>query len=371
VSGARDRAASPEDWLDAIKRIALTDPKRAWLRAHLDAPDCMATEAALAAAARQPIEAYRALAVELAVAMEVDPPEDPLLLLAEPAGEGGWRLRPALAFGLGAHRLMPEAWTRGGKPSADLRPPPGESPIVVLVRPQLAENIGSVARAMANGGLFHLRLVAPRDGWPQDRAWRTASGADAILNAAQVFPDVPSALADCHRVFATCPRPRHMIKPLRTARAAAEDSREINARGLRCAVMFGPERAGLEADDMAYADTLVRYPLNPAHMSLNLAQAVMIFAYEWWTATEPTPARRLVTNGTPVATKGLLEGFLDRLISELDASGFLEPEKKRANMVRNLRHWFERGEVTEQELRTLHGVVTELSKGRMRRGRPD
>ncbi|WP_407927523.1 RNA methyltransferase [Belnapia mucosa] len=266
---------------------------------------------------------------------------------------------------------MPEAWTRGGKPAADLHPAPGESPVVVLVRPQLAENIGTTARAMANGGLFHLRLVAPRDGWPQDRAWRTASGADAILEAATVFPDVPSALADCHRVFATCPRPRHMIKPLRTARAAAEDAREINGRGLRCAVLFGPERAGLEADDMAYADTLVRYPLNPAHMSLNLAQAVMIFAYEWWTATEPTAPRKLVTNGTPVASKGLLESFLDRLISELDASGFLEPEKKRANMVRNLRHWFERGEVTEQELRTLHGVVTELSQGRMRRGRPD
>ena len=360
-----------EDWMDALKRIALTDPKRAWLRAHLDAPDCTATEAALAAAAGQPIADYHALAAEFAVALDVDLPAAPLDLLAERAGEEAWRLRTPLAFALGIHRVVPDAWTRGGKEAAKLHPAPGESPIVVLVRPQLAENIGTTARAMANGGLFHLRLVAPRDGWPQDRAWRTASGADAILEAAQVFPDVPSALADCHRVFATCPRPRHMIKPLRTARAAAEDSREINGRGLRCAVMFGPERAGLEAEDMAHADTLVRYPLNPAHMSLNLAQAVMIFAYEWWTATEPTPARKLITNGTPVATKGLLEGFLDRLIGELDASGFLEPEKKRANMVRNLRHWFERGEVTEQELRTLHGVVTELSVGRMRRGRPD
>ncbi|SDB53224.1 tRNA/rRNA methyltransferase [Belnapia rosea] len=356
--------------MDALKRIALTDPKRAWLRAHLDAPDCTATEADLAEAAGQPIAEYRALAAEFAAALDADLPEEPLALLAERTGEG-WRLRAPLAFALGIHRVVPDAWTRGGKDAAKLQPVPGESPIVVLVRPQLAENIGTTARAMANGGLFHLRLVAPRDGWPQDRAWRTASGADAILEAAQVFPDVPSALADCHRVFATCPRPRHMIKPLRTARAAAEDVREINGRGLRCAVMFGPERAGLEADDMAHADTLVRYPLNPAHMSLNLAQAVMIFAYEWWTATEPTAPRKLITNGTPVATKGLLEGFLDRLISELDASGFLEPEKKRANMVRNLRHWFERGEVTEQELRTLHGVVTELSQGRMRRGRPD
>jgi TrmH family RNA methyltransferase len=184
----------------------------------------------------------------------------------------------------------------GREGGADLAPPPGESPIIVLVRPQLADNIGAAARAMANGGLFHLRLVAPRDGWPQDRAWRMASGADRILEAAAVYPDLPSALADCHRVFATCPRPRHVVKPLRTARAAAEDLRGINVGGLRAAVLFGPERAGLDNDDMACADTLVRYPLNPDHMSLNLAQAVMILAYEWWTVTETAPPRELMTN---------------------------------------------------------------------------
>jgi tRNA/rRNA methyltransferase len=254
---------------------------------------------------------------------------------------------------------------------AALEAPPGESPIIVLVRPQMARNIGSCARAMANGGLFHLRLVAPRDGWPQPDAWRTASGADRILEEAQVFADVPSAVADCHRVMATCPRPRHIVIPQRTARAAAEDLRAINAEGHRVAVLFGPERAGLENDDMACADTWVRYPLNPAHNSLNLAQAVMILAYEWWMAAEDTPPRRLLTNETHVATKGELEGFLDRLVAELDASGFLHNQQKRPGMVRNLRHWFQRGEVTEQELRTLHGVVTELSRGRMRRGRPD
>jgi len=361
---------TPEAFLDALKRIALTDPKRAWFQAHLAAPACTADEPALEAAAGQPIVAYRALAVELAAALDTAPPAEPLDLLAEriPAG---WRLRPALAFALGAHRILPEAWTRGGKPSADLHAPPGESPVIVLVRPQLADNIGAVARAMANGGLFHLRLVAPRDGWPQDRAWRVASGADAILEAAQVFPDTASAVADCQRVLATCPRPRHIVIPLLTARAAAEDLRAINGRSLRAAVLFGPERAGLENDDIACADTLVRYPLNPAHMSLNLAQAVMILAYEWWTAAEPTPPRQLQTHATEVATKGQLEAFLDRLTAELDAAGFLDNRPKRPGMVRNLRHWFERGEVTEQELRTLHGVVTELSRGRMRRGRPE
>jgi TrmH family RNA methyltransferase len=254
---------------------------------------------------------------------------------------------------------------------AALTPPEGETPIIVLVRPQMARNIGSTARAMANGGLFHLRLVAPRDGWPQPDAYPSASGADAILDAATVFDSVPAAVADCHRVLATCPRPRHVVIPVHTARAAAEDLRAIAARNLRAAVLFGPERAGLENEDLASADTLVRYPLNPEHMSLNLAQAVMILAYEWWTAAEATPPRTLMTNETRVATKGELEGFLTRLVAELDATGFLDNVEKRPGMVRNLRHWFQRGEVTEQELRTLHGVVTELSRGRMRRGRPE
>ncbi len=255
---------------------------------------------------------------------------------------------------------------------ADLAPPPGESPIIVLVRPQLGENIGTAARAMANGGLFHMRIVAPRDGWPQPYAWRAASGADKILDHATIHPTVADAVADCHRVFATCPRPRHIVIPVRTARAAAEDLRAINGRSLRAAVLFGPERAGLENDDMARADTLVRYPLNPAHMSLNLAQAVMILAYEWWTAVETTPQRYLMTNETSIATKGEIDGLMGRLVSELDASGFLDNTAKRPGMVRNLSHWFQRGEVTVQEVRTLHGVVSELSKGRMRRGRiPD
>jgi TrmH family RNA methyltransferase len=252
---------------------------------------------------------------------------------------------------------------------AHLTPPPGESPIVVLVRPQMAQNIGTAARAMANGGLFHLRIVAPRDGWPQPVAYAAASGADAILDAAQLFPDIRSAVADCHRVFGTCPRPRHVIVPILDARAAAEDLRGINGRNLRVAVLFGPERAGLEADDLAHCDTLVRYPLNPQHNSLNLAQAVMILAYEWWMARETTPPRELQTNETRIATKAELENFLDRLVAELDAAGFLHNPPKRPGMVRNLRHWFQRGEVTEQELRTLHGVVTELARGRMVRGR--
>ena len=180
---------------------------------------------------------------------------------------------------------------------ADLQPI-GNSPVVILVRPQLADNIGACARAMANGGLFHMRLVAPRDGWPQEKAWRTASGADRILDALTVHDTVADAVADLHHVFATCPRPRHIVKPVLTARGAAAELREIGARNLRAGLLFGPERAGLDNDDMAAADALVRFPLNPAFMSLNLAQAVMVMAYEWWTAGDDTPPRTLMTNET-------------------------------------------------------------------------
>ena len=253
---------------------------------------------------------------------------------------------------------------------ADLAPI-GNSPVVVLVRPQLADNIGAVARAMGNGGLFYLRIVNPRDGWPQEKAWRNASGADRILDGATVHGSVAEAVADLHHVFATCPRPRHIVKPVLTARGAAAELRAVCGRDLRAGILFGPERAGLDNDDMACADMLVRYPLNPAFMSLNLAQAVMVLAYEWWTAEDQTPPRRLMTNETRVATKGALENFLTHLVDQLDASGFLRNLPKRPGMVRNIRHLFQRGEVTDQELRTLHGMVTELALGRRQRGREE
>ena len=249
---------------------------------------------------------------------------------------------------------------------ADLSPI-GNSPVVILVRPQMGENIGATARAMANGGLFHLRIVAPRDGWPQEKAWRTASGADRLLDAATVHDTVADAVADLHHVFATCPRPRHIVKPVLTARGAAAEMREMCQRDLKVGILFGPERAGLDNDDMAESDALVRFPLNPDFMSLNLGQAVLVMAYEWWMAEDDTTPRRLMTNETCVATKGELDNFLGHLVRELDDCGFLANAQRRPGMVRNLRHLFQRGEVTEQELRTLHGVVTELALGRGRR----
>ncbi len=170
-------------------------------------------------------------------------------------------------------------------------------------------------------------------------------------------------------MFATCPRPRHIVKPLLTPRGACAELREITARGLRCALLFGPERAGLDNEDIAHADTLIRYPVNPAFTSLNLAQAVMVMAYEWWQSADDTPPRQLMTNESQVSTKSELDNFLTHMVDQLDACGFLRNAPKRPGMVRNLRHLFQRGEVTEQELRTLHGVVTELAIGRRQRGR--
>ncbi len=147
---------------------------------------------------------------------------------------------------------------------ADLHPI-GNSPVVILVRPQLADNIGACARAMANGGLFHLRLVAPRDGWPQEKAWRTASGADRILDAATVHDTVADAVADLHHVFATCPRPRHIVKPVLTARGAAAEMRLVGRTGTAIGILFGPERAGLDNDDMAQADCADPLSAEPRH----------------------------------------------------------------------------------------------------------
>jgi tRNA/rRNA methyltransferase len=251
----------------------------------------------------------------------------------------------------------------GRDEGADLRPI-DPSPVIILVRPQLAENIGAVARAMGNGGLFHLRMVAPRDGWPQERAWRTASGAQRILEAATIHGTVAEAVGDLHRVFATCPRPRYIVKPVLTARGAATELREIGNRGLRVGLLFGPERAGLDSNDIAEADSLIRFPLNPDFCSLNLAQAVMLMAYEWWLAADETPSRVLQTHKTGIATKGSLDNFMRHLIAECDASGFLRNPEKRPGMVRNLRHLFQRGEITAQELQTLHGIITELAHQR-------
>jgi tRNA/rRNA methyltransferase len=243
----------------------------------------------------------------------------------------------------------------------------GAAPVVILVDPQLGENIGTAARAMLNCGLGELRLVRPRDGWPNDAAVAAASGADTVLQGAALFDDTAAAIADLQRVYAATARPRDMVKPVLTPRAMAAEVRTAAARGERCGVLFGPERTGLDNDDVALADAVLEVPLNPGFTSLNLAQAVLIVGYEWYQAGGDAPGRVLRHNASPTASKAELLNFFQRLEHELDVCGFLQPAEKRPAMVRAIRNLFDRAELTEQEVRTLHGIVSGLVGGPRRR----
>jgi tRNA/rRNA methyltransferase len=235
-------------------------------------------------------------------------------------------------------------------------------PAVILVRPQLGENIGMAARAMLNCGLSTLRLVAPRDGWPNERAQRAASGADIVLEKAEVFDTVGEAVADLERVVATTARNRELVQRIVTPRQAATEMHGWIGRGERVGILFGPERTGLENDDMVHADTALSIPLNPQFSSLNMAQAVLLVAYEWTTAGDTTPSVRLSDHAARPATKEELQSLFDHLERALDQSGFLRNKEMRPSMVLNLRALLQRAEMTEQEARTFHGVIKFLSK---------
>lgn len=241
----------------------------------------------------------------------------------------------------------------------------GPAPCVILDRSQLAENIGAVARVMANFGLDDLRLVRPRDGWPQDRAWATASGADWVLDAVQVFDSVEAAIADRHAVYATTARPRETRLPVRTAREMAVVLHEQAGQGLKTGLLFGGERAGLETSDIALCRGIVTIPVDPRHHSLNLAQAVAINAYEWRATGLDAPPSRF-REGDPPADGATLQGMFEHLERELDEGGFFHPPEKRPSMVRNLRIMLGRAAFTDQEAATFHGVVAALSRGRGR-----
>jgi tRNA/rRNA methyltransferase len=249
---------------------------------------------------------------------------------------------------------------------------PGDTgPVVILVRPQLGENIGMAARAMLNCGLGALRLVAPRDGWPNPAAERAASGADAVLESAQVFETTEAAIADLERVLATTARPRELAMRVLHPRRAAQEILAILGRGERCGVLFGPERTGLENDELVLADTVISIPLNPAFTSLNVAQAVLLVAYEWALLRSDMASDTLVMNDTRPATREELVGFFGQLEAALDEADFWRVAEKRPGMVRNLRALFQRAHLTEQEIRTLRGVVKALAEERKaRRRRP-
>ena len=254
----------------------------------------------------------------------------------------------------------------------------GPAPVVVLVNPQLGENIGTAARAMANFGLHELRIVSPRDGWPNDKALTSASGANWIIEGATVFDDLAAAVKDINYIYATTARPRGMIKEVVTPEQAGGDMRARIGRGEKLAILFGRERWGLDNDEVSLADVIVTAPVNPAFASINIAQAVLLMGYEWFkdqagTLGQQTPelpaldGPGLQTPDTRPATKEELFGFFDHLERELDVAGFFKTGDKKPGMMRNIRNIYARAALTEQEVRSLRGMIASLTRAHEKR----
>lgn len=233
------------------------------------------------------------------------------------------------------------------------------APIIVLVRPQLAENIGMVARAMMNCGLSCLRLVNPREDPLAEKAISTSSGAREILEQAEIFDSLDSALADVHFALATTARERDMNKEILMPAKAVQKTDERICDGKKVAWIFGPERTGLENVDLKLSDALVQIPLNPLHSSLNLSQAVLIMGYTWWIRDLN---EKNIAKNTKEVTKGELQIFLNRLDDILDEVGYYAFPEKKERMQRNLHNIFERNDLTKSELKTLYNVVTLLNR---------
>jgi tRNA/rRNA methyltransferase len=233
-------------------------------------------------------------------------------------------------------------------------------PVIILVEPQLGENIGMCARAMLNFGLTELRIVNPRDGWPNGRAVAASSGADDVVNNAQVFATLEDAIADLNIVYATTPRAHDMVKTTVACDESARRVRADTAAGQKVGILFGCERTGLTNEHISRADTLVIIHTNPDFTSLNLAQAVIVWAYAWFTAADkPAPAETFMGKTRP-ANKEELTNFLTRLEVMLDECGFFANDEMKPVMQHNLRTAFTRQMLTEQEIRTLHGVMKAL-----------
>ena len=239
--------------------------------------------------------------------------------------------------------------------------PQHQPPVIVLVRPQLGQNIGKAARAMLNFGLTEMRLVAPRDGWPNAEAGPAASGADIVLEKAQLFDTVADAIADCTNVYATTVRKRGVTKPVVTPVQAAD---EIRAAPGRSAILFGPERSGLETDDVAVARSILTVPINPEFGSLNLAQAVILVAYEWskGQALAQPPAVEI----EPPAPQSELDGMIDQLDAMLETAGFFFPPDRTPATKRTLRTMLTKPGWNSQEVRTLRGILSALANPRQR-----
>ncbi len=240
-------------------------------------------------------------------------------------------------------------------------PRPAPPPVIVLVRPQLGENIGKAARAMLNFGLTELRLVAPRDGWPNPDAGPSSAGADEVLAGAQVYETLADAIADCANAFATTVRKRGVTKPVSTPEQAA---RAIRAEPGRSAIVFGPERSGLETDEVAICRNILTVPVNPDFGSLNLAQAVILCAYEWSKAADL--AQPTITELHPPAPQAELDGMIDQLEALLHAAGYFYPPDRTGATKRTLRTLLTKPGWNHLEVRTLRGVLSALGNPRQR-----
>jgi len=240
-------------------------------------------------------------------------------------------------------------------------------PAIVLSEPQLGENIGACARAMANFGLADLRLVNPRDGWPNEKAEAMAVGAADLIAKAKVYDSVAGAIGELRLVFAATARDRSMAKPILTPAEAAKRLREAAARGVASALLFGNERAGLTNDEVALADAIVTIPTDPSLSSINLGQAVLVLCYEWFKGGDATPTERIAHGAALPAPREELFLLFEHFEDELEKSGFLFPPGNRPGMIRNLRSILHRAALSDQEVRTLRGVIVALTKGKRRR----
>ena len=242
------------------------------------------------------------------------------------------------------------------------------APVVILVEPQLPENVGMTARAMLNCGLTRLRIVRPKMHWPNKVCRYTSAGADQVLEDTQIFETTEEALKDIHYAYALTARSRDMNKAEYTARSAMPEIRTQIASKQRVALIFGGESCGLVNDDVVLCQAVIRIPLNPGFSSLNLSQAVQILSYEWRMSGDETPGKIMrIDKDTEPATKEQVVGFFDQLEHELDESGFLRVKEKRPEMIRNIRNIFQRADLTAQEVRTLRGIITSLVRGWMGR----
>ncbi|GGD32722.1 RNA methyltransferase [Sinisalibacter lacisalsi] len=235
-------------------------------------------------------------------------------------------------------------------------------PAIVLVRPQMGENIGAAARAMLNFGLDGMRLVAPRDGWPNPKAVAMASGAGRVLDVAGVFDTLPGAIADCDYVFATTARGRELSKPVLSPERAMEQARAMTAAGRKVAILFGPERAGLENEDIARANAIITVPVNPDFFSLNLAQTVLLVAYEW--RRQGGDVAHEVLANTDFAQAIEVEKLAEHFETELERAGFFFPETKAEGMKLTLRNMWTRLGLSRADVQRLHGILRQLLRAR-------